>query len=207
MREEAQLSEADNSGNQGSTVKKYPNLATMTETEQDEYWAEGLDPADVKKIQEEMKDLKKSESKAMPSKGGVGAQAEEGGLGLSDHNSASAPVEIPKGVSEMSSEEDKIDASLIIKKGTKVLEATGGTAKKTIPQVEATSSQGLNSPPSIPNSQGSITDGIDNVSLNHRVEGDVNVKQTEKGAEDAGVRPLSTPPTGFNWPKWPTRGS
>ena len=75
-----------------------------------------------------------------------------------------------------------------------MLEATGGTAKNMIPQVEATSAQGLNSPPSIPNSQGSITDGIDNVSLNHRVEGDANVEQTEKGAEDARVRPPSTPP-------------
>jgi hypothetical protein len=66
--------------------------------------------------------------------------------------------------------------------------------------VEATSAQGLNAPSSIPNSQGSITDGIDNVSLTHRVEGDANVKQTKNGAEDVGVRPPSTPPTGFNWP-------
>ncbi len=29
--EEAQLSEVDDSGNQGSTEKKYPNLSTMTE--------------------------------------------------------------------------------------------------------------------------------------------------------------------------------
>ncbi len=58
----------DDSGNQGSTVKKYPNLSTMTETEQDEYWTEGLDPADVKKAQE---NIKKSESKVMPSEGGA----------------------------------------------------------------------------------------------------------------------------------------
>ena len=106
-----------------------------------------------------------------------------------------------------SSEEDKIDSALIIKRSTKALEAGGVTATKMTPQVEATIAQGLNSPSSIPNSQGSITDGIDNVSINPRVEGDAIDKQTEMSAEDVGVRPPSTPPPpGLNWPSWPTRG-
>ena len=49
---EAQVPEGMDSGNQVSTVQKYLNLETMTEKEQDEYWADGLDPAEIKKVQE-----------------------------------------------------------------------------------------------------------------------------------------------------------
>ncbi len=107
---------------------------------------------------------------------------------------------------EISSEKDKIGASLSIERDTNVMEAEGSSAKKMTPQVADTSAQGLNSPSSIPNSQGSITDDLDNVSLNPRVEGDVRDKQTDKSVEDMGVRPPSTPPSGLNWPSWPTSG-
>ena len=112
---EAQVSEVTDSDNQGSTVQKYPNLATMTEKEQDEYWADGLDPAEIKKVQE---NIKKSGSKVMPSKGGVVVHVEGVGLGLSDQNLASSPVEHPKGAVEISSDKDKIGASLSIERDT-----------------------------------------------------------------------------------------
>ncbi len=41
----------------------------MTETEQDAYWVDGLDPADVKKVQESMME---SELKVMRPKGKFG---------------------------------------------------------------------------------------------------------------------------------------
>jgi hypothetical protein len=190
MSDEVQLSKGVDSGNQGSTEEKYPKLGDMTAEEQDAYFAEGLDSEDLRKFQEQNKN---EDVKAMQSKEGVVVRIEVG-LGLSDHNSGSSMAEIPKGVSGISSEEDKIVEPRITEKGTKLMEVDGGLAEQLIPQAEATSAQGLNSPPSIPNSQGSITDGIDNVSLNHRVDGDVNSEQTVQGVVVVGVRPPSTPP-------------
>ncbi len=70
-----------------------------------------------------------------------------------------------------------------------VIDLDGRSAKLKIPQVEDTSAQGLNSPLSIPNSQGSNTDGLDEVSLNPRVDGDMIDKQTGKSGEGKEARP------------------
>ncbi len=83
MSDEAQLSELIDSGNQGSTVEKYPKLLDMTAEEQDEYFAEGLEPEEVQKIKE---NIKNSGLNAMPSKEGGAVHIKGGGLGLSDQN-------------------------------------------------------------------------------------------------------------------------
>ena len=92
--DEAQLSKDEDSGNQGSTVEKYPKLGDMTEDEQDAYFAEGLDSEEVRKLQE---DNKISGSNAMLSIEGGAVHLEGVGFGLSDQNSASSSVEAPKG--------------------------------------------------------------------------------------------------------------
>ncbi len=55
--------DGEDSGNQGSTVKKYPKLGDMTADEQDAYFAEGLDSEEVRKVQE---DIKNSGLNAIP---------------------------------------------------------------------------------------------------------------------------------------------
>ncbi len=49
------------------------------------------------------------------------AHAEEAGVGLSDQNLASSSKENPMVAGEISSEEDKIGASLTIERGTNVM--------------------------------------------------------------------------------------
>ncbi len=50
MSDEAQLSELIDSGNQGSTDRKYPKLSDMTAEEQDEYCADGLTLEEVQQV-------------------------------------------------------------------------------------------------------------------------------------------------------------
>ncbi len=46
----AELSVGEDYGIQGSTDKKYPKVSGMTDAEQDAYFAEGLDPAEVLRV-------------------------------------------------------------------------------------------------------------------------------------------------------------
>ena len=112
MSDVAQLSDLIDWGNEGSTVEKYPKLVDMTAEEQDEYFAEGLEPEEVQRVKD---NIKKSGMNAMPSKVGSVVHTKGVGSGLSDQNSVSPPVEIPKGVSEMSSEEDKLMLLLLLR--------------------------------------------------------------------------------------------
>ena len=83
MSDEAQLSELIDSGNQGSTDRKYPKLSDMTAEEQDEYCADGLTLEEVQIVKE---NIKKSGLNAMPSKVGGVVHIKGVGSGLSDQN-------------------------------------------------------------------------------------------------------------------------